>query len=142
MNYLGPKILGNFRTKSKRRPRARDRREGMSREHVRLVAMLPSCISGLRPCDPHHLRVKEERGVGLRATDRWCVPLTREEHRLVHTVGSRKEEEWFQQRGVDPRALATLLWNATGDLVRMSEIVEEHQLRRGARSAGQAVVSD
>jgi hypothetical protein len=102
----------------------------MSREHITLVSMLPSCISGLRPCDPHHLRVKEERGVGLRATDRWCVPLTREEHRLVHTVGSRLEEDWFAERGVDARKLAEDLWKATGDLVRMSEIVEEHYYGR------------
>jgi hypothetical protein len=130
VNYLGDKVWGNFRRPTKRKKRARDKREGMSREHITLVSMLPSCISGLRPCDPHHLRVKEERGVGLRATDRWCVPLTREEHRLVHTVGSRLEEDWFAERGVDARKLAEDLWKATGDLVRMSEIVEEHYYGR------------
>lgn len=127
MNYLGNKVWGNFRRPTKKRKRARDKREGMSKEHVRLVAQLPSCISGLGPCDPHHLRsIKEERGVGLRATDRWCVPLTREEHRQVHTIGSREEVGWFLDRGVDSRALARALWDASGDLELMEQIVREY----------------
>ena len=94
----------------KREPKARDRREGMDPKHVANVAKLRSCISGKTPCEPHHLRVAQERGVGLKATDRWCVPLTREEHNEVHRLGSRKEEQWFVKRGVACYALAYALW--------------------------------
>ena len=75
--------------------------------------------------------------MGLKATDRWAVPLTRDEHEECHTVGSRKEEDWFLARGVDCFALANALWQQTGDLQRMTKIVEAHCPRKkdGQRSS-------
>jgi len=65
--------------------------------------------------------------VGLRATDRWAVPLTREEHEECHRVGSKKEEEWFLARNVDVYSLANCLWQQTGNLIRMMKVLEAHK---------------
>jgi hypothetical protein len=128
VNYLGKPILGNFKppkNPNKTRDKtAREKREGMSDEHRRNVAKLPSCISGKRPCDPHHLRIKAERGVGMKATDKWCVPLTRDEHDEVHKVGSRKEASWFKTRGIDCYVLANALWFNRGDICAMRKVIE------------------
>lgn len=62
----------------------------------------------------------------MKAEDCWAVPLTRGEHTECHTVGSRKELEWFYQRGIDIVALATELWAASGNLEAMTEIVRNH----------------
>jgi hypothetical protein len=111
-----------------KRERARDRRPGMDPEHVRNVAKLPSCISGKKPCDPHHLKKKDERGVSLKATDRWCVPLTRDEHMEIERMGSRREVEWFKAKGIDdPFGLAAALWFNRGDLETMELVVRTHR---------------
>ena len=124
-------VTPRFKSKStRRRLKARDRRYGMSDAYVLLIKQLPSCISGQYPCDPHHLRVYEERGVGLKATDKWAIPLTRIEHDQVHTVGAREEVAWFTAKGVNAYRLAELLWEAWeshGDraLPHMQQIIEE-----------------
>lgn len=95
-----------------------------SKAHLKLVRQLPSCLSGRPgPSDPHHLRISEERGVGLKAGDNWAVPLTRREHIACHKVGSKMEELWFFERGIDCRELAKELWKNTGDLDAMTKIV-------------------
>ena len=82
-------------------------------KHLKRVRAMPSCISGSRPCEAHHLTggpAASERGVSMRASDRWVVPLTHEEHMDLHTFGSRLEREWFANRGVDCYDLAEKLW--------------------------------
>lgn len=105
---------------------AASKRPGMDPKHVSDVGKLPSCISGRKPCDPHHLKIKKERGVGLKATDRWCVPLTREEHDDVQPRNQTQELAWFKKRGIDPYALANALWFNKGDIKTMQKVVETH----------------
>jgi hypothetical protein len=115
--------------KSLRRERkARDERPGMSAKYLAAIRKLPSCISGRSPCEAHHLRIKEERGVSMRATDRWAVPLTWDEHHDVHRVGSRREEAWFKQHGIDARALAEALWNNKHSEETMLLVLRAHVL--------------
>lgn len=64
--------------------------------------------------------------MGLRASDKWCVPLTRYEHDRVHMIPTKHEEAWFRAKGVDSRKLALELWEATGDLEKMKLIVAKH----------------
>lgn len=94
---------------------ATGKRPGMSKEYLEAIKSLPSCVSGRSPCDPHHLRMVAERGVGMRATDRWALPLTRAEHWGVHSIGSSLEVQWFKVRGIYCLALATVLWGAWED---------------------------
>jgi hypothetical protein len=123
---LGPKVFGNFRRQTKR-PRARDRRDGTSKSYLEKIRQLGSCVSGRSPCVAHHLRcgpAARERGLGLKATDQWAVPLTAHEHTLdrdcVHSVSGRDEQKWFRERGVeDVIALAKALWEARDDFEQM-----------------------
>ena len=92
-----------------------------------LIRQLPSCLLGSDPPnDPHHLRIKAERGMGMRATDRWAIPLSRYEHNLCHCIGSKHEEAWFRSKGVNAIRLANELWEATGDLEAMTLIVAKY----------------
>ncbi len=101
-----------------------DRKSFMDKKHLANIRKLPSCVSGnTMHIEAHHLRIAEERGVGMKATDRWAVPLTIMEHRQVHEFGSRREGEWFANRGVDCIDLANRLWEARGDLDAMRRIV-------------------
>lgn len=111
--------------------RAADRRPGMSKNHLALIRLLPCCITGRPgPNDPHHLTsgpAAKERGVGLKATDRWAVPLSRVPHDQVQNIGSRNEQAWFRERGIaDVVALAAELWQATGDPAEMQRAIRRH----------------
>ena len=102
-----------------------DRSTFMDKKHLENIRKLPSCLSGRTPCHAHHLRLTGERGVGMKATDRWAIPLTPEEHRDVHTVGSSKEEQWFYDRGLLCYILARRLWDKKDDFEAMERIVRE-----------------
>jgi hypothetical protein len=128
VNYLGKPVIGNFRKppnpNGEKKERARDKRPGMDPQHLKNVAKLSSVLSGRTPCDAHHLRIKKERGIGLKATDQWAIPLTRDEHEACHKVGGRREQEWFEKRGVDCYAVARALWANKGDVARMQKIID------------------
>ena len=128
MDQVTPRFKPPRNPNRRKKESAASRRPGMDPEHVKMIGKLSSCISGLKPCDAHHLKFKNERGVGLRATDRWCVPLTRAEHIEIERLGSRREIEWFQVRGIsDPFELANALWFNRGDLETMELIVRTHR---------------
>jgi hypothetical protein len=91
---------------------ATGKRPGMSKAYLEAIRRLPSCVSGHSPVQPHHLRMALERGVGMKATDRWAVPLTPAEHYNVHRIGSQLEAKWFAMRGIYCYALAFSLWQA------------------------------
>lgn len=61
----------------------------------------------------------------MKATDRWAIPLTHDEHLAVHMVGSKEEEEWFAKRGIACYALAFQLWANKEDLEEMRRIIRE-----------------
>ena len=120
-------VTPNFKppkTKKKRRIRP-----GMSDEHLKRIRQCQSCISGRTPCDAHHLRIKGERGVGLKATDKWTVPLTREEHQELHRAAPSfaKEMAWFKARGIDCLTLASALWMNGVDVESMKRIIAAHR---------------
>jgi len=101
-----------------------DRKSYMDKKHLANIRMLPSCVSLRTPCEAHHLRIKDERGVGMKATDRWAVPLTRDEHWLIHEIGSRMEEQWFYERGIDIIDIANRLWAARGNIDAMRRVIQ------------------
>ena len=139
MTYLGEKRLANFRNRStshkrKNSERYKDR-PGMSEAHLALIRQLPCCITGKRPGgEVHHLKDGTgERGMGLRSTDKWGVPLCHHVHMDVEAAGTRNERAWFLARGIDPIVLAKDLWGASGDLEKMIKIVESHMRANGGR---------
>jgi hypothetical protein len=123
-------MVAPFFKEPRRRRRPARKREGDSARHLENIRKLPSCVSGRTPCEAHHLRIKDERGVGLKASDRWAVPLTTDEHvagpDCVHSVGSRQETAWFRERGVDCLKLAAELWDARHSLAAMERVIAKH----------------
>ena len=79
--------------------------------HLRLVAKQPCLICGRRPCDAHHLRFAQPRGLGLKVSDEFAVPLCRGHHREVHRTGD--EARWWTTTGVDAIGIARKLWIET-----------------------------
>ena len=127
--------------KAPRAPKAKkksaaDKREGMSERHLELIRQLPCCVCGemgtdMNPIEAHHLKISAERGMGMRATDKWAVPLHHEEHiNGVERVGSRNELKWFQSRGVHVMDLAAGIWLVTGKLEAMLAVMRAHKERR------------
>lgn len=121
------------RQPKRREPNAASKRPGMSPKYLAAIRRMPSCLSGHRPCDPHHLKCGQagkERGVGLRATDRWAIPITRDEHNAIERLGSRMEFDWFINRDVNPLELATALWSAFPDEEKMLRVIQAHRTSR------------
>jgi hypothetical protein len=129
------RILNNQRPslaeRAKKHVSAQQRREGNSDKHRAIVKHLPCCVCWRTPVDGHHLKTEgaaKERGVGMRATDKWIVPLCRMHHDDLESYGSRREYEWFAAHGIeDPYALAKALWDAPKDITGMAAIVAAHR---------------
>lgn len=93
---------------------ARKDRDGNDELHLGAIRKLPCCIPGCTVVgsDPHHLKcVPGTRGMGLRAPDRYTLPLCRGHHDDVEAAGSRNEVKWFAKHGItDPVGLADALF--------------------------------
>ena len=79
-----------------------------SKEHLRFVASQPCLISGRSPSHAHHVRYAQSKGLSLKVSDEFTVPLCAIHHRQIHTIG--KEREWWQERNIDPLIVASRLW--------------------------------
>jgi hypothetical protein len=78
------------------------------KEHLRFVASQPCLICGRSPSHAHHVRYAQFRGLSLKVSDEFTVPLCAIHHHHIHTTG--KEREWWQERNVDPLKIANALW--------------------------------
>jgi hypothetical protein len=82
-----------------------------SKVHLRLVASHPCLVCGRQPCDAHHLRHAQPRGLGQKVSDEYTVPLCRIHHREVH--GKSQEAAWWKTLRIDPLKIASDLWQQT-----------------------------
>jgi hypothetical protein len=101
-------------------------RRRRDKSHLRFVAKQPCLICERLPCDAHHLRFAQVRGLGLKVSDEFTVPLCRGHHREVHRVGN--EAQWWENASIDALAIAHKLWTET------------HPLRIPPTASGQDVV--
>jgi hypothetical protein len=79
-----------------------------SKEHLRHVAQQPCLICGRSPSHTHHIRFAQARGLGLKVSDEFTVPLCAIHHQQNHATGN--ERLWWQEHKIDPLAVATRLW--------------------------------
>ena len=79
--------------------------------HLRFVAKQPCLVCARQPCDAHHLRFAQARGLGLKVSDEFSVPLCRGHHRELHRAGN--EANWWRTKGVDAISAARKLWSDT-----------------------------
>lgn len=140
MTYLGDRKLGNFkppkskRLEAKRQKPAKKRaaRLGNSDDHLAALRKCPCCITLQMPAgEVHHLKFgTNERGTGMKSSDRWGVPLSRKPHDEVERVGTHNEPRWFADHGIEsPLDLAAALWNASPDVAAMTKIILAHRGR-------------
>jgi hypothetical protein len=94
-----------------RRPRKKDA------AYLAFIRRLPSLVSGQDGCEACHVRYgspahgKRHTGMAERPDDRWSVPLTPYEHRLGNdSQHSTNERKWWAAHGIDPLAVAGLLY--------------------------------
>ncbi len=79
--------------------------------HLKFVASQPCLVCGRSPADAHHLRFTQRRGMGLKVSDEFTVPLCRVHHRDLHSCGN--EIAWWKKRSIDPVAMSQALWDST-----------------------------
>jgi hypothetical protein len=79
-----------------------------SKEHLRHVAQQPCLICGRSPSHAHHIRFAQPRGLALKVSDEFTVPLCAIHHQQNHATGN--ERLWWQEHQIDPLAVALRLW--------------------------------
>jgi hypothetical protein len=82
-----------------------------SKEHLRFVAGQPCLICGRTPAHAHHVRYAQPKGIALKVSDKFTVPLCAIHHSENHATGD--ERRWWQERKIDPLVAAEELWKAT-----------------------------
>jgi hypothetical protein len=85
-----------------------------SKDHLRYVASQPCAVCGRAPSHAHHVRYAQPRGLGLKVSDEFTVPLCAIHHRDLHTT--TKERDWWQERKIDPLMIAHALWRESQSL--------------------------
>jgi hypothetical protein len=111
-----------------------------SKEHLRFVASQPCLICGRTPSHAHHIRYAQSRGLSLKVSDEFTVPLCAIHHHHIHTTG--KEREWWEERNIDPLKVASALWRQNREQQQPVLASVEHSgdaaPDRGARLSHQA----
>jgi hypothetical protein len=100
------------------------------KQHLRFVAKQPCLVCGREPCDPHHLRFAQPRGLGQKVSDEFTVPLCRAHHRELHRTG--KETDWWAKAGLEPIDLARKLWLETHPLAASADVLGDDNEKPGA----------
>lgn len=98
--------------------------------HLRFVAEQPCLVCGRQPCDAHHLRFAQSRGLSLKVSDEFTVPLCRAHHRELHRTG--KETEYWTEAGIEPIGFARKLWLETHPLAVSEDVLGDDSAEPGA----------
>ena len=101
---LGPRI-------DKSRLRFGELKRVRSKEHLRFVARQPCLICGRTPSQAHHIRYAQAKGIALKVSDEFTVPLCAIHHMENHATGD--ERQWWEEHKIDPLLAAESLWRAT-----------------------------
>ena len=80
--------------------------------HLAFVASEPCLVCGRRPAQAHHIRFAQPRGLGLKVSDEFTVPICNGHHGSLHQTGD--ERAWWARYGIlDPLQIANRLWAAS-----------------------------
>jgi hypothetical protein len=79
-----------------------------SKDHLRYVGHQPCLICGRAPSHAHHVRYAQPKGLALKVSDEFTVPLCAIHHSENHATGD--ERRWWEQHKIDPLAVAASLW--------------------------------
>ena len=64
--------------------------------------------AGRTPSQAHHVRYAQSRGLALKVSDEFTVPLCAIHYTENHSTGN--ERRWWEQYKIDPLAIAKSLW--------------------------------
>ena len=107
-----------------------------SKEHLRFVARQPCLICGRTPSHAHHIRYAQPRGLSLKVSDEFTVPLCAIHHSENHATGD--ERGWWIRRKIDPLNVARALWHQ-GRMPpadrRVGEAISDPRSTEGGRSS-------
>ena len=112
---------------------AKKKRE--NEKHRRFIASLPCCVTmleGSTQCA--HIRHNTGGGVGMKPEDRWCVPLSYQEHARQHEMG---EVNFWGDSLEDAKQLALDLWKNTGDEYTAMGLIRKFHDRHKWRTLGE-----
>ena len=90
-----------------------------SKDHLRFVAQQPCLICGRKPSHAHHVRHAQPRGLGLKVSDEFTVPLCATHHSEIHRTGD--ERRWWQEKKIEPLPVAQDLWKASRGISEASD---------------------
>jgi hypothetical protein len=79
-----------------------------SKQHLRYVARQPCLICGRTPSHAHHIRYAQLKGLALKVSDEFTVPLCAIHHSQNHATGD--ERGWWEEHKIDPCPIAEGLW--------------------------------
>jgi hypothetical protein len=79
-----------------------------SKEHLKFVASRPCLICGRTPSHAHHIRYAQPKGLALKVSDEFTVPLCATHHSQNHMTGN--ELKWWQDHNIEPLSVARKLW--------------------------------
>ena len=103
-----------------------------SKEHLRFVAQQPCVICGRTPAHAHHIRYAQPRGLALKVSDEFTVPLCAIHHSENHATGD--ERRWWHERKIDPLAIAQQLWAQTHSSKATAAAAAPNSADRNTRS--------
>jgi hypothetical protein len=86
-----------------------------SKAHLVMVASHPCVVCEEMPCHAHHVTFAQPRGLSLKVSDEFTVPLCVKHHNEVHAKGH--EASWWRGQGIDPLVHARQLWLITAGLL-------------------------
>jgi hypothetical protein len=113
-------------------PKTRRLRDKRHRQFVGSQACL---ICGGQPSDAHHLRFAQPRGLGLKVSDEFTVPLCRYHHRELHRT--RNETQWWAQFGIQPMPVAYKLWTQSHPAPKTANTIGPALQDRAVTTPGQ-----
>lgn len=82
-----------------------------NKAHLAFVGSQPCLICSELPCHAHHLTFAQPRGLSLKVSDEFTVPLCPVHHNLLHQAAN--ERDFWRQHGIDALPFAAQLWAQT-----------------------------
>ena len=76
--------------------------------HLQFVASQPCLICGRQPSHAHHLTFAQSRGLSMKVSDEYTVPLCAVHHDDLHRNGP--EPAWWETRSLNPISVAAEFW--------------------------------
>jgi len=82
-----------------------------NKEHLQYVASQPCLVCEQTPCHAHHITFAQPRGLSLKVSDEFTVPLCAIHHNALHQHSP--ERSWWANLAIDPLNMAADLWQQT-----------------------------